>query len=134
MYATMNSTFTEWLSSEMELRGWSQAELARRANTSRSAINGLLSGSRGPGPDLARSIAHALKLPDETVFRAAGLLPPVSELDELKAQMLELTANLSREEQREILEYLRMKRRLREEREQEARPIPLRARAARQGR
>lgn len=79
----MNSTFTEWLSSEMELRGWSQAELARRANTSRSAINGLLSGSRGPGPDLARSIAHALKLPDETVFRAAGLLPPVSD-DEAK--------------------------------------------------
>ena len=79
MYAIMDITFKEWLSAEMKTRGWSQAELARRANTSRSAINGLLSGWRGPGPDLARSIAHALKLPDETVFRAAGLLSPVSE-------------------------------------------------------
>jgi transcriptional regulator with XRE-family HTH domain len=83
MYAIMDAMFKEWLSAEMKTRGWSQAELARRANTSRSAINGLLSGWRGPGPDLARSIAHALKLPDETVFRAAGLLSPVSD-DEAK--------------------------------------------------
>lgn len=101
----MDTMFKEWLSGEMEARGWSQAELARRANTSRSAINGLLSGWRGPGPDLARSIAHALKLPDETVFRAAGLLPPKPE-DETRFEDWKYVLEQLNERDRNILRDL----------------------------
>lgn len=97
-------------------------------------ISRLLRGERNPNPETLTAIARALRLPPETVFRAAGLLPPVSEVDELKADIIDLTAQMSREEQREVLEYLRMKRRLREEREQEKQSVTLGAKVAKQGR
>ena len=71
--------FGDWLTSEMNKRGFSQAELARRSNVSQSAISLVLSGQRKPGEDLCRAIAHTLGYPPETVFRAAGILPPAKD-------------------------------------------------------
>jgi len=69
-------SFSDWLGSQLNTQGITQAELARRAGVTRSAINGILSGARGPGIELCMGIARALKLPPEEVYRAAGLLPP----------------------------------------------------------
>lgn len=77
----MNNTFVDWLLNEMNSQGLSQAALAKKADVSRTAISNLINGSRGMGIELCTAIAHALKIPPETVFRAAGLLPPVSEDD-----------------------------------------------------
>jgi transcriptional regulator with XRE-family HTH domain len=68
--------FSQWLQEQMNERGLSQSDLARLAGVTRSSINGILVGTRGPGPDLCNAIARGLKLPPEVVFRAAGLLPP----------------------------------------------------------
>lgn len=77
MYAMDDKVdFPRWLNKQIEDRGLSQAQLARLAGVTRSAINGILTESRGAGPDVLLAIARALKLPPETVFRAAGLLPP----------------------------------------------------------
>ena len=70
------NTLNKWLLNELEIREWSQADLARRAGVSRAAISDILSGKRNLGRDLAISIAEVLKLPLEDVFRAAGILPP----------------------------------------------------------
>jgi transcriptional regulator with XRE-family HTH domain len=118
-------SFSSWLLRELKVRDMSQSDLARIAGLGSGTISNIVSGNRKVGQETLAKIARALRVPDETVFRAAGLLPPVSEIDELKAQMLDLTADMSREEQREVLEYLRMKRRLREEREQEQQSLPL---------
>lgn len=127
-------SFGNWLQEELNKRDMSQADLSRASGLTTAGIAYLINGRRNAGEDAVNKIARALKLPPETVFRAAGLLPPVSEIDEMKAQLIELTANMSREEQREVLEYLRMKRRLREEREQEEQSLPLGAKVAKQGR
>lgn len=116
--------FGSWLQAEIDKRGISQADLSRISGLTTAGIAYLINGRRNAGQDACNKIASALRLPPETVFRAAGLLPPISEIDELKAQMLDLTADMSREEQREVIEYLRMKRRLREEREQEQQSLP----------
>jgi transcriptional regulator with XRE-family HTH domain len=81
MSTTVNemNTFSEWLLVTMEHKEWSQADLARAAKVSRSAISEVISGKRQVGKGLATSIAHALKLPPEQVFRAAGILPPEKE-------------------------------------------------------
>lgn len=127
--------FPDWLQSEMDKRGMSQSDLARSSGINRQVISTYVNRQRTkPDPEVLIAIARALRLPPETVFRAAGLLPPVSEVDELKADIIDLTSKMSREEQREVLEYLRMKRRLREEREQENQTLPLGAKAAKQGR
>jgi hypothetical protein len=69
----------------------------------------LSKGSRQIGPDACSKIAEALKLPKETVFRAAGLLPQVSELEALREQILAETEKMTREEQREVLKYIRFR-------------------------
>ncbi|MGC1374647.1 MAG: helix-turn-helix transcriptional regulator, partial [Anaerolineales bacterium] len=70
-----NSNFIDWLRKELEERGWSQAELARQSKLSPAQITRLLNGERGIGETGLNAIARALRLPPETVFRAAGMLP-----------------------------------------------------------
>jgi len=41
--------FSKWLSDVLIEHGISQSELARQAGVTRAAINGILTGARGPG-------------------------------------------------------------------------------------
>ena len=79
MFTTVNNQFSTWLEGKMKEEEWSQAELARRAGLTRGAINNILTEHRQPGPEACRAIAHALDLPEEEVFRQAGLLSPKNE-------------------------------------------------------
>ncbi|WP_322792910.1 helix-turn-helix transcriptional regulator [Bellilinea sp.] len=79
--------FSDWLLNEINKRGWSQAELARRAGIPRQIISNYINRQREkPDSDVLVSISRALNLPPETVFRAAGLLPPVSPDTEYQEQ------------------------------------------------
>jgi transcriptional regulator with XRE-family HTH domain len=71
-------TFTDWLSDEMHKRGWSQAELAREAEITKGALSHIFSGTRKPGVLMLKSIARAFNLPEEHVFRVAGILEAAS--------------------------------------------------------
>lgn len=99
--------FSDWLLDWLNKKGWNQAELAMRAGVTRTAISDVISGRRNPGKDLCIAISHALNLPPETVFRAAGLLPPVSPDVEYKEEFLHLLSQLPPEEQRRYLDLLR---------------------------
>jgi transcriptional regulator with XRE-family HTH domain len=74
----MTMKFSDWLRNELEIRQWKQADLARRSNLDTAVISNLINERRGPGEDTCSAIAHALGLPPETVFRAAGLLPAIT--------------------------------------------------------
>jgi transcriptional regulator with XRE-family HTH domain len=74
--------FSEWLQSELNRRGWSQSDCARSANLNRAVINKLLNGKSKPQPTTLAAIARAFKIPTETAYRAAGLLPPNSDGDD----------------------------------------------------
>lgn len=67
--------FTDWLQDELCTRGWDQAELARRSQTTTALISRMLAGERLPGAVVARRLARALRLAPEDVFRRAGILP-----------------------------------------------------------
>jgi transcriptional regulator with XRE-family HTH domain len=76
--------FSDWLQDEMNKRGWSQSDLSRNSGVNRQVISTYINQQRKkPDENILIDIARALNLPPETVFRAAGLLPPVSE-DEAK--------------------------------------------------
>ena|SRR3990167_1019554 len=64
--------FSAWLQAEMDRRGYTQAELARRSGLSGATVSLILSGERAPGARTCKALAHALGLPDITVLRAAG--------------------------------------------------------------
>jgi len=109
MYYTVYimNDFVNWLIDEMNKRGWSNSELARRAGVVHSTISMILSGKSNPGNDLCVGIAKALKIPPEEVFRRAGILPPLPAPDN-DPTLEEITAYLKRlssEDRKEVLMY-----------------------------
>lgn len=71
----MAKNFVSWLIQELEKRGWSNSELARRADVVPSTISMVISEQKRPGLELCLGIAHAFGEQPEKVLRLAGLLP-----------------------------------------------------------
>lgn len=74
----MNAAFGIWLDRELQARGWSQSEAARRGEMSSQMVNALVNGQSNPGLDSCQGIARAFNMPLEDVFRMAGILPAQS--------------------------------------------------------
>lgn len=71
------SRFSEWLSAQLEERGWSQADLAKAAGLTRTAVSQYVNKKRTkPEPESMVAIARALHVSPIEVFRMAELLPP----------------------------------------------------------
>ncbi len=82
--------FTRWPGGEMDKRGWSQSELARRSRPkiTPTLVSQVMSGQK-PGEKFLTGIAFALGIPREEVFRRAGLLPEPVESNPLVQQLTE---------------------------------------------
>ena len=103
------SKFLSWLDREMSKKGWSDAQLAKKAGISHPVISKARSGIQPIGWEACVAIATALELPPETVLREAGLLPKKTKEDPLNQEILFLVGKLPLEDQQEILEIARMK-------------------------
>jgi transcriptional regulator with XRE-family HTH domain len=75
-----NNLFVKWLLQELESRGWSREELARRAGVQSSSLTHIVNGDRNVGADVARGIAKGLGVPQVEVFTRAGLIDDVPAL------------------------------------------------------
>ncbi len=82
--------FAEWLQAEMNKRGWSQSDCARSADLNRAVIHKLLNGKSKPQPATLVALARGFKIPVETAYRAAGLLPPSVDGDDTSAEVLHI--------------------------------------------
>ncbi|GAB4506916.1 MAG: hypothetical protein Fur0017_31670 [Anaerolineales bacterium] len=106
----MDIDFADWLLQEINKRNWSQADLANAAGLHRQVISTYVNRQRiKPDSEVLTSIARALRLPPEVVFRRAGLLPPVSPDTEYQEEFFHLLSQLSPQERQEILDLLRFK-------------------------
>ena len=85
-----NLRFAEWLELEIGKRGWSQSDCARACDLNRAVINKLLNGKCKPQPNTLIAIARGLKIPVETAYRAAGLLPPSGDEDDSILELLHI--------------------------------------------
>jgi transcriptional regulator with XRE-family HTH domain len=92
--------FSEWLQSELDKRGWSQSDCARAANLNRAVINKLLNGKSKPQPPTLAAIARAFKFPIETIYRAAGLLPPNVDSDETAIELIHIFKSIQSPQRR----------------------------------
>lgn len=96
-------SFAEWLQNELTERDMSQSELARLAGINRQVISTYINQKRiKPDENILRAIARAFRVPNETVFRAAGMLDPVSEVDEEVAKLLNDFRQLPERDRAEI--------------------------------
>ena len=104
----MKRTFADWLREQLNARGWSQNELARRAGVTSAAVSYVMTELRAPGPEFCRGVARALGIPEIIVFVEAGLMRPARKGNEITLQELWwLLQNLPIEDQEAILEEAR---------------------------
>lgn len=81
--------------------------LADKAGLDPGIISRVLNRERMPSSDSLSSIARALDLPPETVFRAAGLLPPLASVDAERRETLDHNwSELTPEQQDDVLRYI----------------------------
>lgn len=92
--------FSEWLQAEMDKRGWSQSDLARAADLNRAVINKLLNGKSHPQPTTLEAISKALRIPLETIYRAAGLLPPSADYDDVTQEAVHIFKSIQNTQRR----------------------------------
>ena len=103
---TGDSLFSEWLLREIEARGLTYSDVARQGKISHARVSQVLAGEL-PGKRFCLAIAKALQIPAETVFREAGLLPPVPEPDAALENALYLFRRLTVADQERILAMMR---------------------------
>jgi len=82
--------FAEWLQMELDKHGWSQSDCARACDLNRAVINKLLNGKCKPQPITLIAIARGFKIPVETAYRAAGLLPASSGGDDMTLELIHI--------------------------------------------
>jgi transcriptional regulator with XRE-family HTH domain len=114
---------SDWLQSNLDRRGWSQSELARRAGLSSATVSDILSGNARPGFNFCRKVARAFELRTEEVLRIANLLDPLPPETSLFEQARYYFNQLSEDEKDIILSQMRalVERRERKEREKQER-------------
>lgn len=73
--ATNRGAFGEWLRQELDKRGLSQADFARRVGTSPGLVSNWINNRRVPDPASAERIADGLSMNPDVVLAAAGHRP-----------------------------------------------------------
>jgi transcriptional regulator with XRE-family HTH domain len=103
----MATRFEDWLSAEMNRKGWSQAQLARESKVSRQTISYWFSGkSKQPDEFSLEKIAHALGVPIEDAYRAAGLPVSSTNRDTWVRRVENKLSQITDEKDRETIEGL----------------------------
>lgn len=102
------SELTTWLNQEVDQRGWSFNELARRADVSSGHVSLVMTERQKPGYEFCVKVANALDEPPENVLRLAGLLPPIPEPVAEEREMLNLFRQLPRASRIVIIRILQV--------------------------
>jgi len=105
----MVDDFVTWLTTEMNTRGWSNSELARRSGMAHSTISMIISGQKKPGWDFCAGIAGAFGEAPDKVFRLAGLLPPLPASEDAPTlrEIMELAKRMTPEQREQVADYIR---------------------------
>lgn len=93
----MENYLNTWLNEEIERRGWTYSELARRARISTGTLSNIMAGRNRPGLDFCVGISRALDKPPEKVLRLAGLLPALPPAVAEEGEAMSLFRRLNRQ-------------------------------------
>jgi len=102
------SKLSDYLNEEIERRGWSKRELARRAGISSAQVTDVLNERANPGVEFCVKVGDALRVAPEKILRMAGLLPPLPGIDgdAAIAETVELMRRLTPEVREEVVAYV----------------------------
>lgn len=103
----METNFVEWLTEELRERKMNQSDLARASGLGTGSISDVLNRKKKAGREFATAVAKGLDLPVETVFQEAGFLPKEKPHDRQLDQIMTLVESMTKDEQKELLSYIR---------------------------
>ena len=103
------SDFSEWITEQINERGWKKSELAKRSGLDRSYTFQIIAGKRRPGAVACRAISKGLDVPEVTVFRQIGYLTEDPVIDPSVETFITILSQLSEEDQSELLEIAKLK-------------------------
>lgn len=86
-----------------------QADLARTSGLGNGSISDVISGRRKAGREFVTAVARGFDLPVDAVFQEAGFLPKEKKHDREVEQIMTLVDGMTKEEQKELLSYIRWK-------------------------
>lgn len=110
--------FADWLINQMQSRGWSQSDLARRANIHRQVVSGYINVKVAkPDEEILSKIAMGLGLPDSVVFQAAGIMKGDTPETQTIKEINYLVAGLPEDDKADVIAYIRHRLSLAEKRE-----------------
>ena len=90
----------------MNARNLTATVLSRKSGVSAPQITRLLSGHRGVSEIFLRTIAEALSISPDMMFRVAGFLPPACEKTENHEKSLYLLDQLDENQQEMLLAFM----------------------------
>lgn len=99
---------TSWLIEQLDKKGWSQRELARRSGMTQSNISNVISENQTITFDFCKSVADALGISAIRVFRIAGLIELGGDR-ELVTRLLDTANVLSDHDLEEVIAYAEMR-------------------------
>lgn len=109
MRYTLDMTSDElasWLSEQLNQRGWSARELARRAGVSHTAVVRAANGQSVPGWQICLKLAQALGVPDDIVLDLAGYRAnPLAAEHGTRERVLQILDVLNEDDQNLLLTF-----------------------------
>lgn len=113
IYKIMN--FSERITTELETRGWSRREAARRGDISPSMFDKVINGYAKPGIKFIKGIAKAFGI---SLVEVLNWLEPSAETDDQFREMIGLLVDQlpTQEDKDDVAEYIRLRLRIAEER------------------
>ena len=103
------SDFINWLSKEIEKRGWSRNEFGRKIGRTSAGVSHVMTGQTAPTWDFCFGVAQAFNMPPETIFRRAGLLSNTPGKPEKLQQINDLLTHLDKDDLDEVLAYAQLR-------------------------
>ena len=100
MYYQTVTTFSEWLMSELDKRGWSRSEAARRGKISASMFDKVINGYAQPGMRFIEGIARAFGMSPSEILEIAKTNKKETPISE---RIRNVVINLSEEDQTDIM-------------------------------
>lgn len=82
-----------WINAQLNERGWSRSEAARRGDFSPSTLDKVIGGFSRPGPKLCTGLARAFGVPPDDVFRLANILPTKPQVRHVNSRRVVYEAN-----------------------------------------
>ena len=101
----VDNNLSTWILSQLDERGWSQSELARRSGLTRTTISKIISEQSSLGIDSMTGLAKAFRLPVTEILQQAGLIPKIPEATAKEEQILFMFRQMTPEQQQDVIDY-----------------------------